>query len=246
MPNCILIGSGPGVGEAIARRFGRQGYRVGLIARSAENLENQAVRLSALSVVADWAVADAGNLQELDCAIGQLVERMGVCDVLIYNAAVLQPANPLELTSAQLREEFSVNLMGAHLAAKIVAPGMIEKAAGTIIFTGGGLALEPFPEWASLALGKAALRSLSFSLFKELAPKGVHVCVIAICGIVAPRGQFDPDVIAGEYLRIATGTNGVREREVIFQPAGTDPLYNDPDRVHVATTVVPHHATAQK
>jgi hypothetical protein len=47
---------------------------------------------------------------------------------------------------------------------------MIRRKKGVIIFTGGGLALEPFPEWTSLALGKAALRNMAISLFKLLAP----------------------------------------------------------------------------
>ncbi len=245
MPNCILIGSGPGVGEAIARRFGAGGYRIGLIARSAEHLKEQVTRLSKQAIDATWATADAGDLPALETAIQQLLDEMGHCDVLIYNAAVLRPGSPIETTTQQIKDEFSVNVLGAHRAAQIVAPAMIEKGSGAILFTGGGLALEPFPEWSSLALGKAALRSLSLSLFKQLAPKGIHVAVLAICGIVEAGGPFDPDRIAEEYWRIATEPGGLEDREVIFQPSGTDPLYNDPDRVHASTTKLPCHADLQ-
>ena len=239
MANCVLIGSGPGVGEAIARRFGAGGCRIGLIARSQDRLERQTDRLKKRGIRVYWATGNAGIGDELKSALSQLNERMGPCDVLIYNAAVVRPKNPLELAAEEMLAEISVNLLGAHLAAKIVAPAMVAKGGGTIIFTGGGLALEPFPEWTSLALGKAALRSLSFSLFKDLAPKGVHVCVIAICGIVKTGGLFDPDRIAQEYWRVATGPGGTEMREVLFQPVGSDPLYNDPERKHSATTIMP-------
>jgi len=242
MPNCIIIEAGPGLGEAIARRFGRGGYRIGLIARSAANLKQQVKRLAKHGISAAWAKADAGDLYALETAILQIGEEIGDCDVLIYNAAVMRPGNPLELTSDQIQDDFSVNVLGAHRAAQIVVPGMVKRGEGAILFTGGGLALEPFPEWTSLALGKAALRSLSLSLFKQLSPQGVHVAVLAICGIVKAGGVFAPDRIAEEYWRVATQPGGLENREIIIQPDGTDPLYNDPERIHAHTTILPHHA----
>jgi short-subunit dehydrogenase len=240
--SCIIIGAGSGVSEAVARRFGENGYSVGLISRNLENLEPIAERLSALGITTFCASADAGDGPALEAAIGELIGQQGGCDVLVYNAAVLRPGLPLETTSEQILADFQVNLLGAHAAARVVAPRMIEKGAGSILFTGGGLSLEPFPEWTSLAVGKAALRSLALSLYKDLAPKGVHVCVLAICGIVAADGAFDPEAIAEEYWRVATDPKGVADREIIFQPPDTDPFYNDPDRRHAKTSVLPVHA----
>lgn len=241
MKACIIVGSGPGVGEAIARRFGGEGYAIGLIARTAKKLESQQARLGELGIRVSWSVADAGNATELTDAINDLIKTLDGCDVMIYNAAVLRPADPLELSGNKIAEEFAVNVLGAHQAAKLVAPEMIKNGGGAILFTGGGLALEAFPEWTSLALGKAALRSLAISLYKTLSPKGVHVSVLAICGIVKPGGAFDPDLIAAEYWRVATSPKGVEDREVIFQPEGTNPFYNDPNGLHQDTSLLPHH-----
>ncbi len=242
MKHCIIVGAGPGLGEAIARKFGANGYGVGLIARQEGALAHQAARLGALGVKTGYTVADAGDAGQIGHALDQLQAQSGPCDVLIYNAAVLRSGGPMDLSPETLRAEFEVNLVGALVAAQKVAPQMAVRGNGTILLTGGGLALEPYPEWTSLALGKAALRSLAFSLYKALAPKGVHVSVIAVCGIVEPGGPFDPDAVTGEYLRLATTPNGVADREVIIQPSGTDPHYNDPERKHVATSIAPHHA----
>ncbi|MEO0936620.1 MAG: SDR family NAD(P)-dependent oxidoreductase [Pseudomonadota bacterium] len=239
LPNMILVGAGPGLGEAIAARFIAGGFRVGLIARSADALAQMQDRLGAQAFS---HAADAGVPDSLEAALSDLTTRLGPCDVLIYNAAVLKPGLPLDVAPETLAAELSVNVLGAHQAARHVAPAMIEKGHGAILFTGGGLAHEPFPEWAALAAGKAALRSLSLSLYKQLAPHGVHVSVIAVCGIVAPGGPFAPKTIAEEYWRLATAPQGLHDREVVFQPPGTDPLYNDPDRVHAATTLLPPHA----
>lgn len=244
MKHCIIIGAGPGLGEAIARKFGANGYAIGLIARNDAALRAQAERLRPHGIKTGYAAADAGDAEQLLTALTQLQAQSGPCDVLVYNAAVLRPDGPLELNADALRAEFDVNLVGGLVAAQAVAPHMVAQGEGAILFTGGGLALEPYPEWTSLALGKAALRSFAFSLYKELAPKGVHVSVIAVCGIVEEGGPFDPDAIIGEYFRLAMKPNGLTDREVIIQPPGTDPHYNDPERKHAATSITPLHARA--
>lgn len=216
-------------------------YRVGLITRSGGKLKAQADRLAKDGIVVDWATADAGDLPKLQEAMTGLIASLGPCDVLIYHAAAMQSGSPLDLTADRMTKEFAVNVLGAHPAAKLVAPFMVAQGRGAILFTGGGLALEPYPEWTSLALGKAALRSLSLSLFKELKPKGVHVAILAICGIVAKDSPFAPSVIAKEYWRVATDPNGIKDREVVIEPKGTDPFYNDPTGLHVATPLAPAH-----
>lgn len=241
MKTCIIIGAGGGVSEAVARRFGSSGYRIGLVARNPNHLQALCERLSDAGISTIWEAADAGIAEALDTALDDLLTQLGRCDVLIYNAAVLRPAGPLDLEREDLAAEMAVNVLGAHLAVRKSAPGMIARKAGAILFTGGGLAFEPFPEWTSLAMGKAALRSLAISLFKHLSPSGIHVSVIAICGIVEAGGPFDPARIAEEYWRVATAPDGVRDREVIFQPEGTDMFYNDPERKHAETSRVPDH-----
>lgn len=242
MPHCILVGAGFGISEAVARQFGKEGYTIGLISRNEQSLRKLSSNLAALDINVHYRVADAGNQDSLISAIKELETEVAPCSCLIYNAAVLTPKNPLDLTLEDLRDEFRVNVEGALTAVKTVVPGMKKRKSGTIIFTGGGLALEPYPEWTSLALGKAALRSLAFSLHKELAPEGVLVSIIAVCGIVAPNTEFDPESIANEYWKLANASINVENREVIFQPSGTDPYYNDPNRVHRTTTLTPEHA----
>ena len=235
MPTCTIVGTGPDLSSAVARRSASSGFAVGLIARTAAHARPLAEELARPHGAA-WARADAGDTDALRGALSALEAELGTADVLIYNASVMRPEGPLEVDVETVRAELDVNVIGALAAAQHVAPAMRARGRGTILFTGGGLALEPYPEWTSLALGKAALRSLSFSLFKELSPHGVHVGVIAVCGIVEPGGPFDPDRVAGEYWRLATAPRGLEDREVIYQPEGTNPFYNDLGRVHRHTT----------
>lgn len=239
MPTCTIVGAGPGLSSAVARRFASSGYAVGLIARTAAHVRPLAAELARPHGAA-WTCADAGDPAALLGALSALGAEIGPPDVLVYNASVMRPEGPLEVDVETVRAELDVNVIGALAAAQHVAPAMRARGRGAILFTGGGLAREPYPEWTSLALGKAALRSLSFSLFKELSPHGVHVGVIAVCGIVEPGGPFDPDLVAREYWRLATAPRGLEDREVFFQPEGTDAFYNDPGRVHRDTTPAIH------
>lgn len=242
MPACLIIGVGPGLSQSIARRFANGGYDIGMIARQPHVIEPLSTELQEECRRTAWATADAADEEGLLDAMASIEREIGPTDVLIYNASVMCSALPFELTTADIRREMEVNVVGAFAASRAVAPAMLQNGKGAILFTGGGLALEPYPEWTSLALGKAALRSLAFSLFKELSPRGVHVAVIAVCGIVERGGPFDPDKIGEEYWRLATRPDGLSDRELVFQPPGTDPYYNDPERAHAATTVTPAHA----
>ncbi len=241
MPVTIIVGAGQGLGYAIARRFALGGHDIGLVARSEHRLVLQAKKLTALGVRVVPSAVDASDTNALNRALDNITAKLGSADVAIYNAARLIPGGALATSTADIASDLGVNVLGAHALARYVAPAMLSMGHGAILFTGGGLALEPFPEWTSLALGKAALRNLSFSLHKELAPHGIRTAVIAICGIVETGGPFDPDHIAKLYWSAATESQEGLSREIIFQPDGTDPYYNDPQGRHRATTLAPAH-----
>lgn len=241
MSSCLIIGAGPGLGLALARRFGRGGLRLGLVSRNRDGLDALLADLETSGQPAVAETADAGDPEGLRAAIDALQARLGPAGVLIYNAAVLRPEMPTALDPHRLCEEFKVNVQGALVSAQAVIPAMRAGGGGTILFTGGGLALEPYPTYSSLALGKAALRNLAFSLHKELAADGIHVAVVAVCGIIEPGGPFDPDVIAEHYWRLHKAPHGTEDRELIYQPPGSDPYYNDPDRRYASVTLPPHH-----
>ena len=131
----------------------------------------------------------------------------------------------------------AVNLGGAICSVNQVLPAMRCRSHGTILITGGGLALEPYPDWTALSVGKAALRSYALSLHKALALENIHVAVIAVCGIVEPGGLFDPDRIAEEYWHLHKETKPDWRRELVYLPEGADPYYNDPSAAYRSTSL---------
>jgi NAD(P)-dependent dehydrogenase (short-subunit alcohol dehydrogenase family) len=211
-----VIGAGPGIGAAVARRLGREGLDVGVIARSRATVDSTLAGLSggrSLGLTAD--VTDEAGLRD---ALDTLVERLGVPRVLVYNAALIQSDRVGELPAQGQLEAYAVNVVGAITAVSHLAPRMGQAGGGTVILTGG--MPEPIPEVTSLSLGKAGVRALTEILAKAYGPVGVHVATVTVAGAVTPGGAFDPDEIAECYWRLHLQPRDGWEREVLYAGSG--------------------------
>ncbi|MET8863891.1 SDR family NAD(P)-dependent oxidoreductase [Nonomuraea sp. NPDC004580] len=197
MAGVVIIGAGPGIGQAVARRFAREGMPVGLIARGERTLRGAADAVAGEVVTCR---ADATDQAGLNAALDEVARAHGVPDVLVYNAAIIQADAPGELSVRGHMDAWAVNVVGALNAAAHVAPAMAARGHGTILITGG--MPEPKPQYVSLSLGKAGVRTLVMLLDQEYGPAGVHVASVTVAGPVAPGTGFDPDDIAEHYWRL--------------------------------------------
>jgi NAD(P)-dependent dehydrogenase (short-subunit alcohol dehydrogenase family) len=208
----IVIGVGPGLGTSIARRLARAGLRVGMIARSEKTVD------AALSALSDFdalgVTADVTDELALRAALDEIVDRFGVPELLVYNAALIRRDAIGELTAKQQLDASAVNVVGAITAAAHIAPRMGLTGTGTIVMTGG--MPQPSPDSISLSLGKSGLRTLAELLAKAYGPVGIHVATVTIAGAVAPGTAFDPDDIAEHYWRLHAQPVGAWEREFLY------------------------------
>lgn len=212
---CVVIGAGPGIGSAVARRFGKEGMKVAVLARRMLEIEKLAAELNAKGMEAKAYVCDAEKATDIIDALTKVEHDLGPVSCLIYNVAAVKPGGPLEVGAEQMVRELRVDVVGLLVAAQKVVPHMT--AGGSILVTGGGLALEPWPKMASLAVGKAAVRSLALSLHKELAPRNIHAATITIAGLVEKGTKFDPDAIAGIFWELHLQKPGAFEAERILR-----------------------------
>lgn len=213
----VIVGAGPGIGLAVARRFGREGYRPVLLARRAQALAEYATDLTYGGIEPLTTAADAGDFASLVKAFQQIRTQAGDPAVLVYNPAAIVRAKASVLEADALFETLKVNVGGALMAAQQVIPAMRQAKSGTIIFTGSSAALIPAPDYAALGAGKAALRNLTFNLAAELAPAGIHVATVTVHGRVQPGSAYDPDIIADAYWRLHTQPPGQWETEIDFR-----------------------------
>ncbi|HSC65989.1 MAG TPA: SDR family NAD(P)-dependent oxidoreductase [Caldimonas sp.] len=212
-----LVGMGPGVSAAVARRFAREGFTIAAFARRADALAEQVNALKTAGGRAHGFTADAADPSKLSAAIVRAAGELGAFDALVYNAAGVRYKPLAQLTPDELDADLRVSVSGALAAAHAVLPSMRERGAGTLLFTGGGFAFEPMPALASLGVGKAALRNLTFALHGDLKDSGIHAATVTICGVVKPGTAFDPERIAESYWALHAQPVGSFERELMFK-----------------------------
>lgn len=214
-----IIGAGPGIGLAVARRFGREGMKVALLSRRGAEMERAADELIAQGLQARGYACDAERAHDITDALQAVAHDLGPVTCLIYNAAVIKTGGPLEVGLEQLVRHFRVDVGGALVAVQQVVPAMKAAGRGSILLTGGGLALDPWPQMTALGIGKAGLRSLALALHKELGPTGIHAATITVAGMVEKGGKLDPDEIAGVYWELHRQPQGAFEAERVLRAA---------------------------
>ncbi|MGW1997730.1 SDR family NAD(P)-dependent oxidoreductase [Embleya sp. NPDC001921] len=212
MPGVIIIGAGPGIGGAVARRFAAEGMPIALVARTRASLDTVAASIADHDVpVTRWS-ADVADESALRAAIDAAIDAMGSPDVVVYNAAIIRSDTPGQLTTLEHGRTWAVNVLGALTAATHTASALAERG-GTFIVTGG--MPEPKADYVSLSLGKVGLRALVTMLDQTYGPDGVHVAGVTVAGPVAPGTAFDPDDIAEHYWRLHRQPRSAWQREVV-------------------------------
>ena len=198
----LLVGAGPGLGIAVARRFANGGYRVTLVARSTDRLGDLADSLADTGAQIDTIAADASDPEGLRARMAQLYKEPGAPGLIIYNAVMGAPDNLLSSSVEQLQTAYAVDVISAIVVTQVAAPAMRAAGSGTIMVTGGGFADYPIPALATVSLGKAALRSAATMLGADLEPDGIRVATLTIAGQIVAGTAFDPENIATRYWEV--------------------------------------------
>jgi short-subunit dehydrogenase len=210
----IIIGAGPNLGLAVARRFGREGMAVGLVSRTQPKLDDLAQQLAADGIRAAGAAADIRDPEALAGAITSLAGHLGPVEVLEYSPLPAREfMKPILETSVEdVRGPLEFSVLGAVAATQAVVGPMREAGKGTILFTTGGAAINPYPARAGVGISFAAEVAYARMLHDELADDGVHVAHTAIGGRIAPGEDHEPDDVAEVLWRHHTERDGFQTR----------------------------------
>ena len=116
MPHLLIVGAGPGISAATARRFGGEGYAVGLIGRKQGALAELGAELRQDGTRVEWAGGDAGDPRSLEVAVTALIEQLGPVDVLLYNVSAGRQATVPELSADDLLADLATGAVGLQAA----------------------------------------------------------------------------------------------------------------------------------
>ncbi|MFH9614060.1 SDR family NAD(P)-dependent oxidoreductase [Streptomyces pratensis] len=213
MTTFALVGAGPGLGLATARRFGSAGHSVALISRSADHLEDLTAELGRDGVRARGFTADVLDPGALAVALQQAAEDLGPVEILQYSpvprADFMKPV--LDTTAGDLEGPLAFSVMGPVTCVNAVLPGMRALGHGTLLFVNGGSAVRPHPERAGTSIAFAAESAYAHMLHDALAPENIHATQLIVPGAIRPgSGRSSPTALAERLYTLHTERDGFR------------------------------------
>ncbi len=221
----LIVGAGPGLGAALARRFTAAGMTVAVARRQADELRALAQEIDGHAFACDVTDADA-----VAALFEAVAAALGPPDLVVYHAGAFRPGSVLEIAVADFEACWRVGCLGGFLVGQQAARAMAERGHGSIIFTGATASLRGGANFANLAVGKFGLRALAQSLAREMGPRGVHVAHVIIDGQIRSErtaqlekerpadGLLDPAAIAEAYYQLHRQPRSAWTQELDLRP----------------------------
>lgn len=222
----VIIGAGPGLGLAIAKKFASQDFDIVLMARNEQSLQSMSDKIATEfgTVKVNFKSVDVSDAAQLGHAIGEVKKEYGEPDCVIYNVGITAPDSD-NLTVDDLVRHFKTDVAGAYTAVKAFADDKFAEKKGAILFTGGGLAMYPADGFIPLSINKAALRTLAYILNGKYKGKGIFIGTVTVCGTIGGDAFFVPAKIADVYWQLYKNRD---KCEYVYQYPGLAPdkIYN--------------------
>jgi NAD(P)-dependent dehydrogenase (short-subunit alcohol dehydrogenase family) len=232
----IVAGVGPpkGLGAAIARRFGREGFRVTVMGRSAEKVD---ATLRDLRGAGADAAAVVGDVTD-DALVRRVVAGADLPDApleaAIFNAGGNWPQPFLSMDAAFLETMWRTNALAGFFFARAAIETMLPRKRGVLVFTGASASLRGRANFGAFASAKAALRALAQSAAREFGPQGIHIAHVVVDGAIdgdrintllpdlktrlGPDGLLDPDAIADNFWHLYQQPRSAWTHEIDLRP----------------------------
>ncbi|MCD7095355.1 SDR family NAD(P)-dependent oxidoreductase [Klebsiella quasipneumoniae subsp. quasipneumoniae] len=230
-----LFGTGSGLGASLANRFGREGYRVALVARRAAPLQERVAELATIGIEATAFPADLTDLAGVPALVRSIEARFDNIDVAIYapvpSSLGFVPA--VDLDAKTLQSMTGIFTYAPIEVAHAVLQGQLARGEGAIVIVGGLTALMTVPGLSGVGPAMAATRNYVYTLNAEVAHHGVYAGTVNIGALIDRSRGFramtadgtieldpkylvlDPDDIAQEIWTLVTKRDRV---EAILPP----------------------------
>jgi len=224
----LVVGAGPGLGSAVARRFSKAGLAIAVSTRTQKTVDDLAAQINQTGGTSKGYVADATDEDAVISLFDRVERDLGSLDVVVYNAGAFTRSSVIE-TSAEVFEScWKIGCFGGFLVAREAARRMLPRKQGTILITGATAALRGSANFVNLAVGKFGLRALAQSMGRELGPEGIHVAHVIIDGVIAAEHReqnsqdsddlLSPEAIAQTYFELYAQHRSAWTLEIDLRP----------------------------
>lgn len=202
VPVILITGASSGIGEATARLFAQNGYRVVVAARRMDRLRALTDEIRSQGGEALPVACDVTQQEDIRRLVDETLSTYGQIDILFNNAGFgrldwLENLDP----DRDIEEQLKVNLLGLILVTRLVLPHMIERRSGTIINMASIAGLVATPTYSIYAASKYAVRGFTDALRREVGVFGIHVSAIYPGGV---RTEFSSHT--GKQRKTGIGT----------------------------------------
>lgn len=201
MKTIVIVGAGPGLGMSIVKKFGKEGYKVALIARNENKLKNMMVELESLGITSKIYTVDIMNTQVFSNTLKKIEGEFGRIDIVEFSpySGTEEFKNVLELTTEDIEHEYQKYIQSAITIVSNVTKGMKKRGSGAILFTNGISGIYPMPQLGNIGIVSAGLRNYANNLHNELKNSGIYIGFMSIAAKVQKNTKADPQFIANKW-----------------------------------------------
>jgi len=195
----LVTGGSRGIGRGICFSFAAEGASVAVnYIHSREAADEAVAEIKAQGRNAVSVQTDVGNYESVERMVESVNDQLGKIDILVNNAGFVRPKAFLNTTREDWHDMIDTHLHGTFNCCKIVLPQMVERRSGRIINISSGVAVSGFFGYSSYCAAKGGIVSLSKTLTKEFASKGIYINVVAP-GFIPTELQdsITPEIRAG-------------------------------------------------
>jgi NADP-dependent 3-hydroxy acid dehydrogenase YdfG len=198
----IVTGASSGIGAATALALAAAGHPVALGARRVERLEELVSTIDGEAVALRLDLADSASIKDF---VAGAEEALGPIEVLVSNAGETALGRGITTPAAEFAEQVQVNLSGPQELVARIAPGMVERGRGDLVFVTTDALTQPRPGMAAYQAAKWGLEGLARVTSMELEGTGVRTSIVRPGPTATEMGtKWDADTLAsmlGEWTK---------------------------------------------
>lgn len=198
----FVIGAGSGLGNGVAEKFARHGFKLVLMARNEERLAGYAAYFADKGYDAEIKMVDVTDFSAFAQTFQTAVQEYGTPNVVFYNVGITAPDDKSKLDAQTLVDHYIADVAGAYNVIKLAVTEDFAAKKGAILVTGGGLALQPYIDYLPLSMDKAALRAMVQALAPSLKERGIYIGTVQVTGRIGSNEHFSPKTIAEKFWEL--------------------------------------------
>ncbi len=172
----LITGGGTGIGHAIGCSLAAAGARVVLVGRREPELK---AAVAAIGPAASYVVHDITRMAEAPALVERIEKEVGPVTCLVNNAGIHLKKAAVDTTPEEFESVLRTHIVGAHALTRAVAPGMMARKHGTILFTASMASLFGIPMVIAYTAAKTAMVGMVRGYSTEFSAHGVRVNAIA-------------------------------------------------------------------